>query len=66
MDEASIQQKRRESDERSTQERAALLGLQYLDMRTMEANLPLAQDVMSVDDMHKNRMVPLVKGDRRR
>ncbi len=63
MDEASIQQKRRESDERSTQERAAILGLQYLDMRTMEANLPLANDVMSVEDMHKNRIVPLVKGD---
>jgi type II secretory ATPase GspE/PulE/Tfp pilus assembly ATPase PilB-like protein len=63
MDEASIQQKRRESDERSTQERAAILGLQYLDMRTMEENLPLAQEVMSIEDMHKNRIVPLVKGD---
>lgn len=63
MDEASIQVKRRESDEHSTQERAAILGLQYLDMRSMEENLPLANDVMSIDDMHKNRIVPLVKGD---
>lgn len=63
MDEAAIQLKRRESDEHSTQERAAILGLQYLDMRTMEQNLPLANDVMSIDDMHKNRIVPLIKGD---
>ncbi len=63
MNEDNIQAKRREQDERSTQQRAALLGLQYLDTREFEETLPLAQDVLPIDDMHKHRMVPLVKGD---
>lgn len=63
MNEDDIQARRREQDERSTQQRAALLGLQYLDTREIEDTLPLAMDVLSIDDMHKNRMVPLVKGD---
>jgi type II secretory ATPase GspE/PulE/Tfp pilus assembly ATPase PilB-like protein len=63
MDEVEVQQKRREHDEQATQQRAAILGLQYLDLRDIEADLPLAMNVMPVDDMHKNRMVPLVKGD---
>ena len=63
MNEDDIQARRREQDERSTQQRAALLGLQYLDTREIEDTLPLAMDVLPIDDMHKNRMVPLVKGD---
>lgn len=63
MNEDDIQQRRREQDERSTQQRAALLGLQYLDTREIEGSLPLAMNVIEVADMHKNRMVPLVKGD---
>ncbi len=62
MNEDEIQARRREQDERSTQQRAALLGLQYLDTREVEQTLALAQDVMPIDDMHKFRMVPLVKG----
>lgn len=63
MNEDDIQAKRREQDERSTQQRASLLGLQYLDTRQLEETLPLAQDVLSIEDMHKHRIVPLVKGD---
>lgn len=63
MDEVEIQQKRREHDEQSTQQRAAILGLQYLDMRDIEQSIQLAIGVMEIDDMHKNRIVPLVKGD---
>ena len=63
MNEEEIQQRRREQDERSTQQRAAILGLQYLDTRQIENDLPLASDVMPVDVMHRDRMVPLVKGD---
>lgn len=63
MNEDDIQQRRREQDERSTQQRAALLGLQYLDTREIEETLPLALNVIEVPEMHKNRMVPLVKGD---
>lgn len=64
MDEAEVQQRRREHEESSAQQRAAILGLHYLDMREIEADLPLALDVMSVDEMRNNYIVPLVKGDR--
>lgn len=63
MDEQEIQTRRREQDERSTQQRGALLGLPYLDAREFEADLPLAQDVLSIEKMHQDKMVPLVKGD---
>lgn len=63
MNEEEVQAKRREQDEQSTRERAAILGLQYLDTRKIEQDLPLAQDVMAVADMHRDRMVPLVNGD---
>lgn len=63
MDEEKIQQNRREQDERSTKERAAILGLQYFDMRDTETSLVLAQDILDIVDMHKNRIVPLVAGN---
>ena len=63
MNEDEIQQRRREQDERSTQQRGALLGLPYLDSREFEQDLPLALDVMPVEKMHQDKMVPLVKGD---
>ena len=63
MDEDKIQQRRRDQDEKATQERAAILGLQYLDTRDIEATLPLAKDVLDIQDMYKGRLVPLVAGD---
>ncbi len=63
MDEEKIQQNRREQDERSTKERAAILGLQYFDMRDTETSLVLAKDILDIVDMHKNRIVPLVAGN---
>ncbi len=63
MDEQEIQTKRREQDERSTQQRAALLGLPYLDTREFEHDLPLAKEVLPIEAMHRDKMVPLVKGD---
>jgi type II secretory ATPase GspE/PulE/Tfp pilus assembly ATPase PilB-like protein len=62
VNEDDIQQRRREQDEQSTQQRATILGLQYLDTRPLENELPLADGVLTVEDMHHNRMVPLVKG----
>jgi len=62
MDEQKIQQQRREGEEKATRERAAIVGLQYLDTREIEQTLPLAEDVMSVDDMYKGKLVPLAKG----
>lgn len=62
MDEDKIQQRRREQDEKSTRERAAILGLQYLDAREVETELPLVDGVLTVDEMYKGYVVPLVSG----
>lgn len=62
MDEDKIQQRRREEEEKATQQRAAILGFQYLDTRELERNLPLAKDVMAIEDMYKGHVVPLVVG----
>lgn len=64
MDEDEIQARRRSQEESSTQSRAAILGLQYLDLREHEANLPLAGNIMSVKEMYSGKMVPLVAGDK--
>lgn len=63
MDEDKIQQRRRDQDEKATQERAAILGLQYLDTRELEATLPLAEGVLDIQDMYKGRLVPLIAGN---
>lgn len=62
MDEDKIQQRRREQDEKSTQQRAAILGLQYLDTREMEESLPLVSDVLDVKEMYQGHIVPLSLG----
>ena len=48
MDEDRIQQHRREEDEKSTQKRAAILGLQYLDTREIEQTLPLTSGILEI------------------
>lgn len=63
MDEDRIQQQARVADEESTQRRAAILGLPYLDLRPLEDELNLIEDVLPVDVMHKNRIVPLIAGN---
>ncbi|MDB5176871.1 MAG: hypothetical protein JWN75_539 [Candidatus Saccharibacteria bacterium] len=63
MDEKKIQYQRREHEEKSTQARAAILGLPYLDAREFEDQLDLVKDgMMTIEDMHKYRMVPLQLG----
>lgn len=62
MDEDRVQQQAREQDEQSTQSRAAILGLPYLDTRPMQDTLELAENVLDVQTMHKNRIVPLLVG----
>ncbi len=59
MDEEKIQQQARDQDERSTQQRASILGMQYLDTRGIEDSIALMQDILTIDEMHKNRIVPL-------
>lgn len=63
MDEARIQQQARDADEQSTQRRAAILGLPYLDLRPIEASLNLVEGVLDVSVMHKNRIIPLILGN---
>ena len=54
--------KYREQEEDSTQQRAALLGLQYLDSRGVAATTPLIPDLLSVDEMYRGKLVPLSVG----
>lgn len=63
MKEEEIQQKRREQDEQATRERAAILGIPYLDTRPFETSLPLAKGIVEVDQMYASKMVPLIIGD---
>jgi len=62
MDEDKIQQRARNEDEGATQQRAAILGIPYLDTRNLQDAIELIEDVLDVQDMHKNRIIPLVAG----
>lgn len=59
MDEDKIQANRRNDDEKATQERAAILGIEYIDLRQSEATLQLVEGVLDIDTMHKNRIIPI-------
>jgi len=59
MDEAEIQRKRRENEEQATKRRASILGLPYLDTRSFENTVPLVPDVLSVEQMRKDYIIPL-------
>jgi type II secretory ATPase GspE/PulE/Tfp pilus assembly ATPase PilB-like protein len=63
MDEDKIQNSRRETDEVSTAQRAAILGIRYLDLRKLENTIQLASGVIDVPTMHNNRLVPLIAGN---
>lgn len=52
----------REQEEQSTQQRAALLGLQYLDSRGVAETTPLIPDLLSIDEMYRGKLVPLNAG----
>jgi len=62
MDEEKIQRQRREADEASTKQRAAILGAVYFDTRDTEAEMPLIKDVLDIETMHKSRIVPMEAG----
>ncbi len=49
----------RDQDERSTQQRAALLNMQYFDTRGVVDSLELHKDVLSIKEMYDGKMVPL-------
>lgn len=62
MDEETVQERRRDQDEQSTQQRAAILGFQYFDARNNERTLPLVPNVLSIEEMYKAHIVPLAAG----
>lgn len=62
MNENEIQEKRRDNEEKATEGRAKVLGLPYLDTRNIEQRLPLVQNLISIEDMHKNFVIPLKRG----
>jgi len=63
MDEAEIQRKRRENEERATESRARILGFPYLDTREFENDAPLVPGLLDKQEMHKNFIIPLQKGE---
>jgi type II secretory ATPase GspE/PulE/Tfp pilus assembly ATPase PilB-like protein len=62
MNEDKIQQQARDQDEASTQQRAALLGMEYVDTRGIDESIELIPDILSIEEMHKNRLVPIERG----
>ncbi|MBQ8992411.1 Flp pilus assembly complex ATPase component TadA [Candidatus Saccharibacteria bacterium] len=62
MDESEIQQNRRNNEEDSTRTRARILGFPYLDTRSFEREIPLVSELLSVERMHKDYIIPLQKG----
>lgn len=62
MDEQKIQERAREQEERSTQSRASILGMQYLDTRGIDETVELLPDVLSNEEMHRNRVAVLRAG----
>jgi type II secretory ATPase GspE/PulE/Tfp pilus assembly ATPase PilB-like protein len=62
MDEEKIQERAREQDEQSTQSRASILGMQYLDTRGIDTTIELIPDILTIEEMHKNRLVVLQVG----
>jgi type II secretory ATPase GspE/PulE/Tfp pilus assembly ATPase PilB-like protein len=63
VEEEKVQQEKRELDEQTTTQRAAILGIQYFDTRDVEKTLPLVNGVIDIATMHKNRVVPLIGGN---
>lgn len=59
MDEEKIQAQRREHEESTTKQRAAILGVEYVDTRSLETTVPLIDGILSVQEMYKGYIVPL-------
>lgn len=54
--------KYRDQDEQSTQQRAAILGIRYLDSRGLSKTAPLVNGILTVDEMYRGKLVPLEEG----
>ena len=63
MDETEVQNRRRNSEEQATESRAHILGLPYLDTRSFEQEIPLVEGLLDKEEMHKNFIIPLQRGN---
>jgi type II secretory ATPase GspE/PulE/Tfp pilus assembly ATPase PilB-like protein len=52
----------RDQEEQSTQQRAAILGIGYFDTRGMAETAELVKDMVPLEDIYKNKFVPLRLG----
>ena len=59
---AADQVKFREQEEQSTKQRADLLKIEYLDSRTI-SDIPLVNDVLTIDEMYEDKLVPLYSNE---
>jgi type II secretory ATPase GspE/PulE/Tfp pilus assembly ATPase PilB-like protein len=64
MDAAAQEAKFREHEEQNTLKRASLLGLRYFDTRQVTTEWPLAADVLTIDEMHQGKLVPMSDGNK--
>lgn len=62
FNDAADQVKFREQEESSTQQRAGLLKIEYLDSRTIQG-IPLATDILTNEEMYDSKLVPLYDSD---
>ncbi len=62
MNENEIQQKRRDNEEEATLGRSRILGIPYLDTREFENTIPLVPDLISVQKMREDYIIPLQQG----
>lgn len=62
MTDAELQQKYRNQEESSTQQKAAILGLRYFDTRGVAAGAELASDILDNEEMYRHKLVPLRRG----
>ncbi len=63
MDENDIQTRRRNNEEMATANRARLLLLPYLDTREFENTIPLVPGLLTKEQMHRDFIIPLQKGE---
>lgn len=62
QDDTEQTRKYRDSEEIHTQQRAAMLGLQYLDSRNAVETAEIIQGELTLEEMYKGKMVPLAIG----
>lgn len=62
MNEQQIQEQRRANEEQAASARAMTLGLPYLDTRPIEETLPLLFNLIDIQKMHSDYILPLQKG----